>query len=169
MVLDQNASVARLRTIRLCIFDVDGVLTDGGMYYGESGDEFKRFSTRDGMGLELLRATGMRVALMTRESCQIVVRRGNKLSVDKMYIGIRDKHGHLVRVEEDFKVHAREILYMGDDVNDIGIMRAVGVSACPSDAIPEVLRLADIVAAVGGGHGAVREVCDRIVEARDHA
>jgi len=160
---------ARAASIRLLVSDVDGVLTDAGVYYGAKGEELKRFSMRDGMGVELLRQAGIRTAWLTREESPIVAARAKKLQIDAIWSGERDKRQALPRLVQELGVDSRAVAYIGDDVNDVAALAWVaeaGLAACPNDAVSEVEAVVQFVTRARGGHGAFREVCDLILSSR---
>lgn len=152
------------KKIRLFISDVDGTLTDAGMYYDERGNEWKKFNTRDGKGLSLLRAEGIKIMFLTAEDTPIVARRAEKLKVDFVYMGVADK---LAFLEDFFAQHPAfsfaTTAYIGDDVNDVLAMKRVGISAAPADAMSENIEVADYVCHLPGGRGCVREFCDYLL------
>ena len=162
----RSAFLRVLRRVRLLATDVDGVLTDAGMYYSESGDELKKFNTRDGMGIKLLQAAGLVTAFITREKTAIVERRGQKLAVPEVHQGIDDKLAVLTTLARKYGITLSQIAYIGDDVNDLDALRAVGFSAAPADAMPSVLKSVHYVCKKKGGEGAVREIADLILAAR---
>jgi 3-deoxy-D-manno-octulosonate 8-phosphate phosphatase (KDO 8-P phosphatase) len=150
----------RALAVRLVLTDVDGVLTDGGVYYGASGEELKRFSVRDGMGVERLRAAGIETGFVTRELSPSVKARAEKLELKHLHLGVVDKRRAVPHIVEAAGFDPRQVAYMGDDVNDLETLRWVaesGLTACPADAIHEVRRLVHFVASCPGGHGAFRE------------
>ena len=151
--------------IKLFITDVDGTLTDGGMYYSENGDELKKFNTRDGMGLQLLQKQGIKVGIVTSENTQMVERRAAKLKVDYLRQGKRDG-GKLAVVKEicdEMGISLQEVAYIGDDVNCKELLSAVGVAACPADAMKEIKNISNIkVMSRKGGEGCVREFVELI-------
>ena len=158
---------ARAAAIRLVVSDVDGVLTDAGVYYSERGEELKRFSMRDGMGVELLRQAGIRTAFMTREDSPIVAARAKKLKIDALWSGQLDKRQALPRLVSELGVPVEAVAYIGDDVNDLGALGFVaeaGLAVCPADALPKVAAAVHFVTAARGGHGAFRELCDLILD-----
>ncbi len=155
-----------LRGIRLFATDVDGVLTDAGMYYTESGDELKKFNTRDGMGIKLLQRAGLVTALVTQEATKLVARRGEKLAIPEVHQGVMDKLPVLREIAERHGVTLADVAYMGDDINDLQALRAVGFSAAPADALPAVRKAVTYVCRAKGGEGAVREVAEMILEAQ---
>jgi len=124
--------------IKLLALDVDGVMTDGGMYYSENGDELKKFNTRDGMGIQLLRDNGIKIAIITKEKTKIVERRAKKLNVDDLFQGADNKLLALEELKNKYDLDYSEIAYVGDDVNDIPVLKKVGISICPNDAITDV-------------------------------
>lgn len=157
---------ATLAHVRMLAMDVDGVLTDAGMYYTETGDELKKFNTRDGMGIKLLQAAGLVTAFITREKTAIVERRGRKLAVPEVHQGVEDKLIEITRVARKYGLTLAQVAYIGDDVNDLDALRAVGFSAAPADAMPVVLDAVNYVCAKKGGEGAVRELTDLLLAAR---
>src|SRR5438876_8840417 len=161
----RSALQARLRSVRMLAMDVDGVLTDAGMYYSESGDELKKFNTRDGMGIKLLQAAGLVTAFITMEKTTIVERRGQKLAVPEVHQGIDDKLALLTTLAKKYGLSLDQVAYIGDDVNDLEALRAVGFAAAPADAMTYVLKAVHYVCEKKGGEGAVREVADLILAA----
>jgi len=155
-----------LKRIRLFATDVDGVLTDSGMYYSESGDEIKKFNTRDGMGIKLLQRAGLITALITQEETKLVARRAERLAIPEVHQRIFDKLTRLRDIATRYHISLEEIAYMGDDVNDLEALQAVGFSATPADGHPPVLKVVDYVCRHKGGEGAVREVADMILAAQ---
>jgi 3-deoxy-D-manno-octulosonate 8-phosphate phosphatase (KDO 8-P phosphatase) len=158
----------RARRLQLVVTDCDGVLTDTGVYYSERGEELKRFSLRDGMGFERLRDAGMSLAIMTGELSGSVARRAEKLQA-RALLGVKDKATYLETVLAEMGLTKGEAAYIGDDVNDLAVMRAIaphGLVGAPADAMPEVKAAAHHVAAVAGGHGAFRDFAEWILRLR---
>jgi YrbI family 3-deoxy-D-manno-octulosonate 8-phosphate phosphatase len=155
-----------LRDIRLFATDVDGVLTDAGMYYSESGDEWKKFNTRDGMGIKLLQRAGLITAIVTQERTRLVARRAEKLAIPELHQGIMDKLTVIREMAARHGLSLRQVAYIGDDVNDIETLKAVGFSASPADGLPQVLQVVDYVCRKNGGEGAVREIAEMILAAQ---
>ena len=153
--------------IKLFLTDVDGTLTDGGMYYSESDDELKKFNTRDGMGFQLLREKGIKTGIITSENTKIVEKRAKKLKIDFLVQGKRNG-GKLEAVRQicnELNISMKEIAYIGDDINDIELLSEVGLAACPADACAEVKAVTGIlVMQKNGGDGCVREMVEKIVE-----
>ena len=155
-----------LQRLRLFATDVDGVLTDAGMYYSESGEELKKFNTRDGMGIKLLQRAGLITALITMEETKLVTRRAEKLAIPEVHQGVRDKLAVMREMVARHGLTLQQVAYIGDDVNDLEVLNAVGFSAAPADALPAVRDAVDYVCRQRGGEGAVREVADLILEAK---
>src|SRR5438093_9421861 len=162
----RSSATAVLKRIRLVAMDVDGVLTDAGMYYSESGEELKKFNTRDGMGIKLLQAAGLVTALITMEETKLVTRRAEKLAIPEVHQGVRDKLAVMREMVARHGLTLQQAAYSGDDVNDLEVLNAVGFSAAPADARPAVRNAVDYVCRQRGGEGAVREVADLILEAK---
>ena len=156
----------RARKIRLVAMDVDGVLTDAGMYYTESGDELKKFNTRDGMGVALVREAGLQTAILTRESTELVRRRGAKMRIDHVFIGITDKLTCMKGLLEQLGLTLDQVAYIGDDVNDYELLCHVGLAAAVRDASRLPKSVAHVITEAKGGEGAVRELCEIILEAQ---
>lgn len=154
-----------LKKLRALVLDVDGVLTDGGMYYGPSGEGLKRFNVKDGLGLRMIGEAGLLVALISGENSEILKRRAEKLRIENVFVGVEDK----LQVLKDFAgargVALGEVAYMGDDLNDLAALGAVALPIAVADAAPQVRKAAAWVTSRRGGDGAVREVCDRILAA----
>jgi len=156
----------RLRAIRLFATDVDGVLTDAGMYYSESGDEWKKFNTRDGMGIKLLQRAGLITAIVTQERTKLVARRAEKLAIPELHQGVMDKLSVIREMAARHGLSLQQVAYIGDDVNDIETLKAVGFSSSPADGLPQVLQVVDYVCRKKGGEGAVREIAEMILHAQ---
>lgn len=150
--------------IKLFAMDVDGVLTDGGMYYSEQGEVLKKFNTRDGMGIELLRKNDIIPAIITQEESKIVLKRAEKLKVQEVYIGVKDKLRVIKDIAQKYNLKLDEIAYIGDDVNDLPVLREVGLSFAPSDAAPEVKEAVQRLLSRKGGEGAVREAIELLIQ-----
>lgn len=152
--------------IKLFLSDVDGVLTDAGMYYTEGGDELKKFSTLDGGGFILLKNVGIQTGLLTTEKTQIVERRSKKLQIDYLIQGASDKLRSFDELLNRSGIEAEEVAYIGDDINDIPVLKKVGVSASvPGHCLPSDVHL-DYVTTRSGGRGAVREFAEWLLERR---
>ena len=156
----------RLAKIRFIATDVDGCLTDAGMYYGESGEEMKRFNTRDGMAVLLLNQAGIECGFITAENTRIVERRAAKLHIAELHQGARDKAAVFDEILARRGFARDEVAFLGDDVNDLPVLRNAGLAACPADAVEAVRNVAHIVLRAKGGEGALRELTDILIEAR---
>ncbi|KAA6343368.1 3-deoxy-D-manno-octulosonate 8-phosphate phosphatase KdsC [termite gut metagenome] len=158
------------KKIKLVLTDVDGVLTDGGMYYSENGDELKKFNTRDGMAFQLLREAGIKTGIITSENTKIVENRAKKLKVDYLYQG-KCEGGKLAAAKEICKkegISLEEVAYIGDDVNCLELLEVVGMKACPADAIKEIRNIPNIIyLSKKGGEGVAREYIDIIFKSND--
>ena len=162
------ASAATTKAARLVLmgFDVDGVLTDGTLYFGPQGDEMKAFSSLDGHGLKMLQQAGVEVAIISGRSSRALELRSRNLGITELHMGVEDKRALMAGLAAQRGIELAQTGYMGDDVVDLPILRACGFSAAVSDAHDEVLARVDYVATRGGGRGAVREVCDLILRAQ---
>ncbi len=154
--------IAAVTDIRLLVVDVDGTLTDAGMYFDGRGEALKKFDTRDAKGMLMLRDAGVRVCVVTAETSAVVRARMRKLGITDYFPGVKNKLAWLHEYAPQFGVGLAQMAYIGDDVNDLDGLRVVGLSCCPADAVPEVRRAVNYVCRDGGGAGAVREVCDLI-------
>jgi 3-deoxy-D-manno-octulosonate 8-phosphate phosphatase (KDO 8-P phosphatase) len=156
----------RWAAVRALVTDVDGVLTDGGLYYAENGDELKRFDVRDGQGLVLLREAGLLTAIVTRKQTAIVTRRARDLGISEVHQHVIDKAAALTDLCARHRLSPATVCYVGDDVGDLPAMRLVGFPIAVADAVKEVRRAATYITRAGGGHGAIRELCDLILAAQ---
>ncbi|TCD48465.1 HAD-IIIA family hydrolase [Chlorobium sp. N1] len=157
---------SRAAAIRLVISDNDGVFTDNGVYYSEAGEAMKRYSIRDGMGVERLRMHGIDTAVMTGETSPSLRKRAEKLGMSRLYLGVKDKRSMLEEVLEQSGLQLSELAYIGDDVNDVEIMEAIGpegLVACPADATEFVEPLVHYRAPSAGGHGAFRDFAEWLI------
>jgi 3-deoxy-D-manno-octulosonate 8-phosphate phosphatase (KDO 8-P phosphatase) len=159
-------SASRLAAVRLVAMDVDGVLTDGGIWYTEQGDELKRFDVRDGQGLVLLRDAGVITAVVTRRHSKSVERRARELGIAEVHQDVADKGAVVQELLARHGVSAAHACYVGDDVGDLPAMAAVGVPIAVADAVAAVTRAAVYVTRAPGGRGAIRELCELILSAR---
>ena len=157
---------SRARTIRLAVFDVDGVLTDGGLYYSDSGEEIKVFDVRDGHGLKMLQASGVELAIITSRKSQCVARRTQNLGIDHVFQGVDDKLATLRALLQKLTLDLSACAYMGDDWVDLPVLTRCGLALSVPDAHAEVRSRAHYVTRAGGGRGAVREACELIMRAQ---
>jgi 3-deoxy-D-manno-octulosonate 8-phosphate phosphatase (KDO 8-P phosphatase) len=168
-LLDAVEIIRRARRVRLLVSDVDGVLTDAGVYYSARGEELVRFSRRDGMAVELLRREGIDVAWLTRERSPIVAARADKLEIVHLFAGVRDKLAALPGLAAAAGVNVEQIAFIGDDVNDLSLIEhvgALGLCAAPADAHPSLAPHVHYRCQSPGGHGAFREFADLISSLR---
>jgi len=170
MVMDNKFSesnsrfIEKVKNIKMVLTDNDGVLTDTGVYYSENGEELKRFSIRDGMGVERLRnLLSIETGIITGEFSGSVKKRAEKLKITELYLGAKEKDILLGEILRKNNLKAENIAYIGDDVNDIGIMKLVGLTASPGDAMIEVKSIVDYVCEHNGGNGAFREFAELII------
>lgn len=150
-------------SIRLLALDVDGTLTDGGIYLDGSGNEYKRFDVRDGMGIALLRKAGVEIALISGRFSAATERRAAELQITRLFNGVGEKLPVLRALTEDMGISLGETAYMGDDVNDLECLSAAGLALVPSDGVEEALRAADMITPSRAGHGAVRDAAEFIL------
>jgi 3-deoxy-D-manno-octulosonate 8-phosphate phosphatase (KDO 8-P phosphatase) len=155
------------KKIRLVIFDVDGVLTDGSITYTSSGEELKSFNVRDGHAVKLALRAGLTVAVITGRASSMVERRCRELGIELLFQGIKDKRKAFKELVERTGISASEAAYAGDDVVDLPVMMSAGIGFCPSDAAPEVCSRADFVTVAPGGLGAAREVLFFILDSQN--
>ena len=158
--------ISNARNIELVVFDIDGVFTDGRLYYTESGETMKVFNVRDGHGIKSLHRAGIRTAVITGRSSPVVTRRMQELGVSHIMLGREDKDAALQELWQETGIAPRATAYMGDDVPDIGAMKLCALAFTVQDAHVDVLRIAHWRTQAPGGHGAVREVCDLLLKAR---
>ncbi|MCM3652961.1 KdsC family phosphatase [Metabacillus litoralis] len=149
--------------IKLIVLDVDGVLTDGRLFIGTDGEEYKAFHTQDGMGISLAHYAGVKTAIITGRKSAAVTKRANELKIDYVYQGIHEKMEVLEEIIQDMQINLSEICYIGDDINDLPIQQAVGFPAAPNNAVEIVKQHVKYVAKLNGGDGAVREIIDLIL------
>ncbi|HUP94195.1 MAG TPA: HAD family hydrolase [Burkholderiales bacterium] len=157
---------SRARTIRLAVFDIDGVLTDGGLYYSDSGEEIKVFDVRDGHGMKMLQASGVGLAIITGRTSQCVARRTENLGIEYVFQGVDDKLATLRALAQKLSLDLSACAYMGDDWIDLPILTRCGLALSVPDAHAEVLSRAHYVTRAAGGRGAVREACELIMRAQ---
>lgn len=167
MNMNAEQNKERALKIRLVLTDVDGVLTDNGVYYGEHGEVLKRFSIRDGMGVERLRnICAIETGIVTGEFSPSVARRAEKLHITQLHLGVKDKVGRLEEIVSKTGFGWEAIAFIGDDVNDLDVLKRVGLSACPGDAMEAVSRIVHYRCRERGGFGAFREFAEWIIEMR---
>jgi len=158
-------NINAIQNVKLVLTDCDGVLTDNGVYYSSEGEQLKRFSIRDGMGVERLRKLlDIETGIITGETSGSVKKRAEKLQLKFLYLGIKDKKAMFNQILTDTGFHANQIGYIGDDVNDLEIMNLCGFTACPGDAMFQVKSAVNYICINPGGHGAFREFAELIIQ-----
>lgn len=159
----------KAEAIKLVVLDVDGVMTDGTLTYGGAAEsEWKSFNVKDGLGIKLLQRQGIKVAIITGRLSEAVERRAQELEIKMLVQGREDKGAALRELLDSMALDYSTVAYMGDDLPDLAALRLAGLATCPCDATEAVLKLADWVAPVAGGRGAVRALCDFILTAQGH-
>lgn len=159
--------LAKAKPIRLLLLDVDGVLTDGTLLYGEQHEESKAFHTQDGFGIRLLREAGIEVGIITARSSAVVTRRATELKMRYIYQGVAGKREAFKEILTVSGLRPYEIAYMGDDWLDLVLLRQVGLALAPANAVAEVKNVVHLVTKKCGGQGAVREACDLLLTAKN--
>lgn len=156
---------SKIRKIKMLLTDVDGVLTDAGVYYSVSGEELKRFSLRDGMGVERLKKlVKIKTGIISGEKSLLVRKRADKLDIEEIHLGKKNKLKTLKSICKQNELELSEIAYIGDDVNDLEVIEEAGLTACPVDAMKQIKTKVDIVLDNKGGNGAFREFAEIIIE-----
>jgi YrbI family 3-deoxy-D-manno-octulosonate 8-phosphate phosphatase len=163
-MMDLKIFEKKAASIKLFFSDVDGVLTDGGMFYSEIGDELKKFNTRDGGGFILLKNAGIKTGIITSESVKLTERRAKKLGVDYYFSVSGDKWNTIDQLLKSLGVEPVNFAYIGDDINDLTVIEKAGLSFTPSDGVEEVRKKTDVVLSRKGGEGAVREAAELILK-----
>ncbi len=158
--------IKKAAQIKALFFDVDGVLTDGGIIYDDAGRETKRFNVKDGYIISQLKRAGILVGIITGRDSKIVSNRAAELKLDFCHQGIMDKYSVFEKLVEFYKLKRKQVAYIGDDINDLKVMQNCGLSACPADALSYVKTRVDIVTETRGGEGVAREVSDLIMAAQ---
>lgn len=159
--------VKKCKKIKIVLTDVDCVLTDGGMYYTEKGDIMKKFYTRDGMGVTLLRKNKISTIVITKEKTKFVKFWSKNMKVKKLYDGVQKKEELVNKICKKFNVKTEELAYIGDDVNDIKLLKKVGLSVTPANGITKVKKICDYVCTSKGGDGVFRELVDLILKNKE--
>ncbi|NOQ72683.1 MAG: HAD hydrolase family protein [Crocinitomix sp.] len=155
------ADKSREQKIKLVILDVDGTMTDGGMYFTESGDQMKKYNTKDGMAIKREVRDGIQFGIISHgHKLKMVEDRAQLLDIKHVYVGQDSKTEVLAQWCAELNLKPEEVAFVGDDINDVEIMKAVGLSACPADAVNAVKSISDIILSKGGGAGCVREFLD---------
>lgn len=166
MTITEAELQSRARNIKLLLLDVDGVLTDGKLYFANSGEEQKAFNILDGLGVKLLQASGVKTGIITGRTSQLVARRAAELGIDILIQKSPDKLASLKSVAQEHNLELDQIAFMGDDYPDLPVMMTVGLALCPLNAHPEVAARSHWQSSKRGGEGAVREACDMLMQAQ---
>ncbi len=156
----------KAKTVRLAAFDVDGVLTDGALYYTDAGEEFKAFNVQDGHGIKMLQESGVAIAIITSRSSKLVANRARNLGIDHLYQGVENKLDAMNALLTKLGLTLAEASYMGDDVIDLPVLRRCGFAASVPEAPALVRQHAHYITRARGGHGAVREYCEIVMHAQ---
>jgi len=157
----------RVKQIRLVIFDVDGVLTDGSLIMGDDGQEYKAFNAKDGHGMKMLQVSGVEIGIISARNSRVVSLRMENLGIKHVYQGQRDKLKAFADMKKKLKLEQDQIAYVGDDLLDLCIMRKVGLAIAVQDASPAVVTQADWQTTAPGGRGAAREICELIMQSQN--
>ena len=161
-----NKKLNKCKNIKILLTDVDCVLTDGGMYYTSNGDFMKKFHTRDGMGVTLLSKNKVSTIVITKEKTKMARNWAKKMNIKRIYDGVQRKEMIIEKICKEYKVSLDEVSYIGDDVNDLELLKKVGFSAAPNDSIEQVKKIVDYVCEKNGGEGVFREVADLIIRTK---
>ncbi|MEL6468897.1 MAG: HAD-IIIA family hydrolase [Cyanobacteria bacterium J06623_4] len=156
----------KLASIKLLVLDVDGTLTDGGLYYTDSGEELKKFNVKDGQGIKLLMRSEVAVAIITASTSKATRHRAKKLGIEHVFVGVEDKLTQLKMLCQTLNVDLGEVGYVGDDINDIPVMKAVGAPMTLANGMALNQDCAIYTTKRAGGDGAVREICDLIIDSQ---
>jgi len=156
----------KIKKIKLIATDVDGVLTDGGMYYSSKGDTLKKFQAIDGMAVSILKRNTIPTVIITKERNQIVKQWSSKMNIDRLFDGIKNKEKIVPKLCKLYSLSENNIAYIGDDVNDLEILKRVGFSITPKDGNLEVKKIVDCICKSSGGEGVLREVCDLVISVK---
>ena len=164
--MSKENAVEAAKKIKMLVFDVDGVMTDGSITYDENGVEYKTFNAKDGHGVVRMNKSGFITAIITARNNGTVQHRAKNLNFTELYQGRKYKLPALEELMQKYNLDYENVSYMGDDLPDICILEKVGIAACPNDAVDEVKATANFISAKNGGRGAVRELCDFIIKNR---
>lgn len=162
-----NSVVEKASKIRLVVFDVDGVLTDGSLYVGDGGEEYKAFYCRDGLGMEMLQKTGVKIGIITGRTSHVVQYRMQSLGIKQIIQGVSDKLPAFLQMCSELNLAPEHTAYVGDDIIDVPVLTHTGLAIAVADADPRVFPFVHWRTAACGGRGAVREVCELIMQAQN--
>jgi 3-deoxy-D-manno-octulosonate 8-phosphate phosphatase (KDO 8-P phosphatase) len=164
--LTPHEAALRLGKIKLLSLDVDGVMTDGGLYYADDGGRFRKFNVKDGLGIKLVMKAGVEVCIISASKQLSTIQRAEDLGITHVHVGAEDKLTALNAIVTILGIDLQDVAHVGDDLTDVDVMAHVGLPMTVADAVPEALAAAHYVTAKPGGAGAVREICDLLVSAR---
>ncbi len=153
------------RKLKLLVIDVDGTMTDGGIYYDECGNEWKKFCTKDAAGFFAAHNAGIKIMVLTGRECAATTKRMEELKVDYLFQNVRNKKSFLKEFLEENNIFEEELGYIGDDLNDLPPMELAGFVGCPYDSCVEIKKIANYVSPIEGGHGAVRDIIEHVLRA----
>jgi 3-deoxy-D-manno-octulosonate 8-phosphate phosphatase (KDO 8-P phosphatase) len=165
-ITESKENEERARSIKVIVSDVDGVMTDGGLILGDDGQEYKQFHSQDGLGMKLLKNTGVQMAIITGRTSKVVIKRAENTGIAHFYQGVEDKLEAFVELTRSLNISAEECAFMGDDVVDLPPMRKSGFAITVPHAMPLVKQYAHYITTLQAGRGAVREVCEFIMRAQ---
>ena len=165
--LSKDKIIKQLTNIRLLSLDVDGVLTDGGLYYGDDGDIQRKFNVKDGVGIKRAINSGFKVAIISAGTSGSIASRASTLGIEHVFTGVDNKRDVLEELCRSLKIELIEAAHIGDDINDVALLQIVGCPIAVADAQPEAIEASSIITERKGGCGAVREICDALIEALD--
>lgn len=159
---------SRLAQVKLLALDVDGVLTDGGLYYTESGEELKKFNVKDGLGLKLVMQAGIEVAIITTSTTPVTQHRAKKLGIPHVYLGAEDKLSVLIELCDRLGISLEQVAFVGDDIVDLPILKSIGCPITVADGMAQNKQHALLITELAGGQGCVREVCEWLLSVRQN-
>lgn len=159
--------IKKILQVKVVITDVDGVLTDGGLYYTDDGLTLKRFNVKDGMGVRKLRDNGIESGIISTDVSGIMKTRAERIKMDFVYTGIWEKEEKMMEVCNERDISPENIAFIGDDINDVGVIKVSGFTACPNDAVPEIKALVDYICENRGGNAVFREFADLIINVQN--
>lgn len=163
-----NDIIEIAKNIKICAFDVDGVMTTGALTFDENGVEYKTFNAKDGQGIQLLHRAGIIPAIITKRKNGTVSYRAKVLGIKEFHEGVENKLEELENIAQKYGVTYNEISYMGDDIPDVCVLEKVGLACCPCDAVDEVKNVSKFITQKGGGQGAVRELINLILKSKGY-
>lgn len=164
---NQEKVQQKAKKIKLMVFDIDGVMTDGKLFFSAEGDSLKAFNATDGLGIKMLLQFDINVAIITGRKSDIVTQRAKELGIEIVFQGQKFKKQALEQCQQQLNLQTNEIGYMGDDINDIPVMQVVELAVAPANAFDDVKHHADYICQRSGGDGAVREICNLILKAQN--